>query len=173
LDQQFGQLIEAAVDVADDVERTVVLLAIVPERLALDLRHLVDQPLASARLRVEAQAMHVPESLAIQVSQRSAHLNNLVANDVAAKIPVGAAFIAFVADAIGHIQHNRHGQHIMLPRQLHQRLARLRLHVRRVNHRKQPARQPLGGHVFQHVKRVPGRLLAVLVIADQPPAKVR
>ena len=36
--QQLDQLVVAAVDVADDVERAVLVLAVVPERLALDRR---------------------------------------------------------------------------------------------------------------------------------------
>ena len=35
--QQLAKLVEAAVDVADDVERAVLVLAVVPQRLALDL----------------------------------------------------------------------------------------------------------------------------------------
>ena len=43
----------------------------------------------------------------------------------------------------GRFKHDGHGQAVILPRQLHQRLARLRLHVGRVDHGQLARGQPL------------------------------
>jgi hypothetical protein len=60
----------------------------------------------------------------------------------------------------------------MRPRQIHQRLPGLRLHIRRVDHGQPTSGQPLAGDVVQHVERVTGDRLVVLIPTHQAPAEI-
>ena len=76
------QLVAAAVDIADDVERAVLVSLVVPERHALDGRRL------DLLGRVEHE--DVPEALPLEPPQRPSELRLLVADDVRAEVPVGS-----------------------------------------------------------------------------------
>ena len=77
----------------------------------------------------------VPEALVLEAAQRAPHLLRLLAHDVRPELPVGAAGVALVADALGQREHDRDRQAVELARERHQRLARLGLHVGRVDDR--------------------------------------
>lgn len=81
--------------------------------------------------------------------------------------------VALVAEILRQFQHDRDRQHIVLASQRDQRLARLLLHIRRVDDRQLSGSEALGGNEVQDLKRVGARRLIVLVIRNQAAAKVR
>ncbi len=85
----------------------------------------------------------------------------------------GRVGVALATHALRHVEHDGHGKHVILAGQLHQRLARLRLHVGGVDHGEQPALQPLAGDDVQQLERGSGHRLIVFVVGDQPSAVVR
>ena len=151
-------------NVADDVERAVIILAIVPKSLPIDLS-LLD-------FAGVAEHIDIAKALALQPAQRSPQLTNVPANDMRSKIALRATDVSLLTNRFRKIQHDRRRQNVMLARQLGQRPARFLLHVRRVDDRKLCGRKPLGGDVFQNVERIIGRILRILVVAHQPAAKV-
>jgi hypothetical protein len=165
LGQQRDQLVVAAVDVAHDVERTVLVAAIGPGPLALDHRalDLVDR----------AQHGDPAEALAGQAPEAAVQLLALAPHDVVAEVAVGPPAVALEADRLGHVEHHRHGQHVVGPRHLDQRPASLALDVGGVDHREPAPLEPLAGDVVQHVERVAGGRLVVLVVGHERPAPVR
>src|SRR5262249_54155991 len=116
--QEIVQFVAAAVHVADDVERPVLALPVVPERLTLEdgRIHLV--------LRLEH--VNVPESLAPEPPQRAVQLALLIANDMRPEITVRPRTVAVVTHAFGQIEDDRDRQYVVLASQGHQRLSRLR-----------------------------------------------
>ena len=68
-----------------------------------------------------------------EAAQRAAQLAALVADDVRAEVAVRPRAVALLADALGQVEHDRDRQHVVLARQRDERLARLGLHVRRVD----------------------------------------
>ena len=78
--QQLFELVAAAVNVADDVERPGLALAVVPERLPLDDGRI------DFFLRLEH--VDVPEAFASEAAQRAMQLAPLVANDVRTEVAV-------------------------------------------------------------------------------------
>src|SRR6185503_14725805 len=82
LPQQLLELVAAAMNVADDVERPRFAFAVVPERLPLDD--------GSIDLLLGLEDVDVPEALAAEASQRPTQLALLIADDVRTKIPVGS-----------------------------------------------------------------------------------
>ena len=84
----------------------------------------------------------------------------------------GAAALRSWQTALGQVEHDRDRQHVVLAGQRDQRLAGLGLHVGGVDDGQPPARQPLAGDEVQHLERVVGRGLVVLVVGDQAAAEV-
>ena len=164
LEQTF-ELVAAAVDVADDVERPAVLFPVVPERLPLDD--------GGIDLLLRLEDVDVPEAFASEAPQRAMQLAPLVADDVRTEVAVGSRSIAVVAHALGQIENDGDGQHVVLAGERHQRLARLRLDVRGIDHRQLGAGEPPRGHEMQRRKRVVGRRLVVLVVRDERAEGVR
>ena len=99
LAQQRDELREAAVDVADDVERAMLGSAVRPGRLPLDHR----------RFDLLRRAEHgdVPEALLAQVLERAAELLALAADHVRAEVPVGPLPVAILAEPLGQVEHDR------------------------------------------------------------------
>ena len=83
------------------------------------------------------------------------------AHDVRAEVAVGTRPVALLADRLGHVEHDRDREQVVLLGQLDQRPARLALHVGRVDHREPRLSQPRAGDELQHRERVrrsrPGR----------------
>ena len=159
---QFGP---AAVHVADDVERPGPVGVVGQQPVPHDAgrRHLV-RP---------AQHVHHAEPFPAERPQRPAQLVMLPVNDLAAERPVGPARrCAEGTHFFRHVQHDGDRQHVVRAGQFDEWFARLGLHVGRVDHG-QPARgQPLARDVAEHVERVPGGGLVVLVVGHQAAAEV-
>ena len=151
-------------DVADDIERTAVVLPVVPERLPLDGRSL-------DRLeRVENE--DVTKSFAFELAHRRAELLHLLADDVRAERAVCANLVSLAADLLIDVEHDRDGQRVELARERNERLARFDLHVGRIDHREQATRETLLRNEVENVEGVVRRRLVVLVVGDEAAARV-
>ena len=165
LAQQCDEFREAAVDVADDVERAVLASTVRPSRLPLDNR----------RFDIVRRAEHgdVPEPLFAQVFERAAELFALAADYMRSEGPVGPVAVAVLAEPLRQIEDDRRCQHVVLACQRDQRLPGLRLHVRRIDHGQPSRRQSLRSDELQHLERVLGSRLIVLVVGDKTAEEIR
>nr|BFE54005.1 hypothetical protein GCM10017745_74320 [Saccharothrix mutabilis subsp. capreolus] len=159
LAQQVLQLLAAAVHVADHVERPGLVAQVVEQPLGDD-RRLVHFGLA-------AQHVDLLEALLAEELQRLAQRGPVPAHDVRAEVAVRPGRVARQAHLFGQVEHDRHRQHVVLARDLHQLRAVGPLHVGRVHHGGPPGGEPLARHVVQHVERVAGGRLVVLVVGHQ------
>ena len=157
--QQRPQLAVAAVHVPDQVERPRLVAAIVPRALSFDRHH----------LELLRRADHVDEAepLLAQPLDRALELMVLSPDRRRRRGPVRASLVTGERLGEREIEDDRHGEHVVRPGKLDQRLPRLRLHVCRVDHRQQAAGQPLGGHVTQRVERVRRGRLVLAVVGHQ------
>ena len=113
------------------------------------------------------------EALALEPAQRAAELRGLVADDVRAEVAVGPlARCARGRRRSGRSSTIATGSTWCSPASVDERLARLGLHVGRVDDGEPAAREPLAGDVVQHLEGVVGRGLVVLVVGDQAAAEV-
>jgi hypothetical protein len=67
---------------------------------------------------------------------------------------IGSGPIPVVADALGQIQDDRDGEHVVLPRECHERLARLGQDVRRIDDSQLGAGQTSPGDEVQRRESV-------------------
>lgn len=162
--QQLRQLVQAAMHVADDVERPGLAPAVGEQRLA-------DQIGLRNRFR-RGQGMDDAEALPRQAAQRATQQLDMAAHHMGAEGPVRMRPVALLAYRLWNIQHDRHRQRVEAPRQLHCLLAVLRAQVGRVDHGQPPGREALGGDVVEHVERVGGGRLVGLVVGHQAAAAV-
>jgi hypothetical protein len=165
LGEQLLELGQAAVHVADDVERA----AFVPQ--------VAVQPGAGDRDRVDlvlaAQHVHGAEPLAAQPVQAAAQLAALAADHVRAEVAVLALCVPVRAEFLRQVQDDRHRQHVVLAGHRDQLAAGFWLHVGRVHHGEPAACQALAHDIPQQVERGRRGGLVVLVVGDQAPAEVR
>ena len=85
----------------------------------------------------------------------------------------GRVAVALLADRLGQVEHDRDRQARDTPRELDERLARLALHVGRVDDGEPAARQPLGGDEVQRPRTRPSvARLVVLVVGHEAAAEV-
>jgi hypothetical protein len=126
--QKLDQLVAATMNVADDVEWSVVCLPVVPEWLARD-RYGID-------LLGRSKHVQLPKALTLQIAQRAMQLASLLSNHMRAEHTIGARAIPLATDVLRKIEHDRNGQHMIAPGKLDKRLSGLSLYVRRVNHGK-------------------------------------
>ena len=116
LPEQRHELVEAAVHVADDVERSVLVLQVVPERLALDADGI--------HLLGGGEHEDVAEALALEATERPAELLSLLTNDVGPEVPVLATAVPLQTEALGKVEHDRDRQAVVASRERDERLAR-------------------------------------------------
>ena len=116
--------------------------------------------------------MHRAEALALQVPHGLAQRRVLPPDHVRAEVPVGPRGVARLAHRRGQVEDDRDRQHVVLAGERDQRRPGLRLHARRVDDGQPPGREPLARDVVQHVERVHGGRLVVLVVGDQAAAEV-
>src|SRR5262249_26527152 len=94
--EQRVELLEAAVHVADHVERPVVVAAVVPEPLALDRRAL--------DLLDRREHDHVPEALPLETAQRATEVARLAPYDVRTEVASRPVAVALVAHLLWHVE---------------------------------------------------------------------
>ena len=148
--EQLLKLVAAAVDVADDVERAGLILAVGPQRRALDANGV-------NRLR-RAQDRHLAEALALQPAQTLAQASRTwLRTTCGAKLAVGARGVALQAGLLVHIEHDGDGEDVMLAGDAHERRAVLRLDAGGVNHGQPPKPETQPGDMMQPRRRPPPR----------------
>jgi hypothetical protein len=163
--QQLDQLVGAAVDVADDVERSGLSPAVGPQRPPREDRRL--------HLLGRGEDGDVPEALPLQASERPVEAADLVSDDVRAEVPVGAGTVALPAHGFGQVEDYGDGQDVVLAGEGDERFSRLLLHVRRVHDHEPAGGQALGGYKVQDLEGIFCCGLVVLVVGNQAAAEVR
>src|SRR5207247_3672201 len=78
--EQGFELSTTAMDVTDDVERSMLRPPIVPERLAIDAR--------AGDIFVRAKDEDVPESFSVQIANRAPKLARLLTDDMRTEVPI-------------------------------------------------------------------------------------
>jgi hypothetical protein len=164
LAEQGLQLRPAAVDVADDVERTGDVAVVVEQALAHDLR--------LGDVLLGAQDVHLAEPLLAEVPEPAAQLVALAADHLRPEVAVRADGVALDAEALGHVEDDRDRQDVVRAGQGDEVAARLGLHVRGVDDREAAGVQALAGDVVQDVEGGRRGGLVVLVVGDEPAAEV-
>ena len=159
------QLVVATVQVANDVERPVVIPFVVPERSSLDDRRL------DFLGRIEDE--DVRESFPLQSTNRPTQLRLLLPNDVSPEAAIFPPTIPFLANLLRQIEDDGHGEAVILPAKLNERFAGFWLNVRGVHHGQMSQGQPLSGDEVQQLKCFVRYGLVVFVIGDHPPASIR
>ena len=163
--EQLHEFVVAAVNVSDDVERSALGAPVGPEALARD-RGRVD--LFDGRKRPD-----IAQSLSLQTAHRPTQLLGLLAHDVGTEVAVRSGTVALLRYALRQVEDDRHRQHVVRAGELDQRLARLGLHVRGVDHRELHRRQALGSDEVQQLERVLRGGLVVRVIGHGRTTPVR
>ncbi len=138
---------------------------VVPQRLPLD--H------GGVDLGLAVQHVDPVESLPAQAAQATAQLGLLLTQDMTSERTVRAGRVTRDAGRLGNIEDDRHGEHVMPPGQLDERLARARLDIGGIGDREPAGGQPLARDEMQHLEGVAGGRLVILVVADQPAAEIR
>jgi hypothetical protein len=163
--EESDEFIVAAVDIADDVERSVVVAPVVPEWLAFD-----DSGFDFFR---RLEDMDGAEALALEPAERTFELLRLLADDVRAEVAVGPSLVAVLGDALGEIEDDGDGKTVKLAGELHERLAGVRLDIGGIDDDEPACGEPLPRDEVEHVEGVAGGGLRVFVIGDEPAAVIR
>ena len=141
LRHELDKLIEAAMNVSDDVEWAVLGLLVIPKRVTFD-------GYGIHFLRA-GELEDVADAFALQSTQGTAELLRLVANDVRAELPVRTKRVAVLADALREIEDNGLCEEMKLLRQRDQRLSCLWLHIGRIDYGQAAASEPLANDLMQ------------------------
>ena len=163
-EEQFGQLVVTAVDVADDVEGAALAAPVRPQRLALD----------EGGIRFFRAAEHGDgvEALPPEAAQGAAQGAALPAHHVGVDVAVGALLVAPLAELRRQVEDDGRGEEVELAGQGDQPGAVLRLHARRVDHGEPAAGEPFAGDVVKEIEGVAGGGQVVLVVGDEAAAVV-
>ena len=151
-------------DVADDVERALLVPQVVVELRAGDR--------GGRYLGGAAKRVNGAKALALQAFEPSPQLVALTADDLRPEVAVYAIGVAGDAHAVGHVEHDGHRQHVVLAGQGHELLAGLGLDVRGVDDGQSTGLQPKADDVAQQLERRRGRRLVVLVVGHETAAEV-
>ena len=163
--KQFGQLIEAAVDVADDVERTV-------EVAAVDLeRNTFNGDLFNFRRGIQDE--NVVNLLAPQVLESSAQVTVLALQHLYSEIAVSALPVPLLHLSQRKIQNDGSTQRMVAARQLHEPGTILRLHIRRIDHSEQASFQTLADDRLQQLKSRRRRRLVIRIVGNNAATGIR
>ena len=163
--QQCRELVEAPVDVTDDVERPLLGAAVGPHRRADDLD--------ACELLLRAQDGHAPEAVPLQMTEGTLEQPVLAADDVGTEGAIRSRRVALDAQRLGDVEHDRHREQVVRAGERQQRRPRLALHVGGVDDGQPAAAQPAARDLVQHRERVLGRALVVRVVGHEPAAEVR
>ncbi len=162
--QQFRQLIETTVDVADDIERSVVRTPVGPKRLPADL-----EPVDLLR---GFHHLNLPEAFLLQPAQTFPQSPRMVAGNMFAESPVWPVFIAGEADFRVYIQDQGDRQGMVFPCQRHQTGPVFPLDRRCIDDSQQAPFEPQPGGVGQKVEGIGRCRLIRFVIRNQRAAVV-
>jgi hypothetical protein len=135
LRHELDKLIEASMNVPDDVERAMLGLLVIPKRMTLN-RH-------GIHFFRAGEFEDMADAFALQSAQGAPELLRLIANDVRPKLPVGTMYVAVLAYALGEVEDNRLCKEMKLLRQRDKRLPRLWLDISRVDDGQATTSEPL------------------------------
>src|SRR5262249_42556982 len=124
--EQLLQLVEAAVHVADDVERANLAAPVGPDGYALDARGVDGGD--------RAEGVDVAEALALQPAEALAQVAQVRADHARADVAVGAGAVVRDAGGLTQVEDDRHRQYVVLAGDADQMRAVLRLDVGRIHH---------------------------------------
>src|SRR5207249_5412974 len=99
--KKLNQFVVAAVNLADDVERTLLVFLVGPETLPRD------RPRVNLLNALEGP--DVTKSFALEPAQRAPKLLGLLPDDVGTEVAVGSRAVALLRDPLRYVEHNRHG----------------------------------------------------------------
>ena len=163
--KQIGEFVVAAMDISNDVEGAVLVLQVIPQRLPHNFRGI--------HFFGRLQDVDSPKAFTFELSKRIPQLPALLAHNMRTEIPFRAVSISLLAQFFREVKNDGDRNTVILARKRDDRLAGLRLHVRRINHHQPARRQPLGRDEMEHFKRVFCRRLAIFVIRHKAAAEVR
>src|SRR6185436_118305 len=108
------ELVETTVHVADDVEWSMLVFAIVPEWLAFD-HDCVD-------VFRRGQFVNVAKAFALQVANRAPQLLLLLSNDVRTEVAIRPLTVSIFTEPDREVQNNRNWKHVILACERNERL---------------------------------------------------
>src|ERR1700719_3225195 len=117
--------------------------------------------------------MHSAESFSLKISQRTMQLLRLLANNMRPKISIGSAAIALLTKLFRQIEDDCYRDTVVLPGEFHNRLTRLGLDIRRIDHDEFSRCQTLPGNEVQNLEGILRRRLVILIIRNQPTTEIR
>jgi len=159
--QQRTQLFGAAVNIANDVERPILLLLVVPERYP-----------SHFNIISSLQNVNMAESLPFKPPKAPLQFCNLPVHYMRSEGPLWPLLVPILADSFRRIDDQRDSEAVVFSRVFHQALTIFRAHVRRVNYRKLSARQTLLQKIVECIEGIWGRGLIIFVITDQTAEEV-
>src|SRR5882724_6477552 len=160
--EQHPQFIGTAMQVAEDIERTRLVLLVVPQRRALDLN-----------LLRSIEDVDVSKPLPFQSSETAFDIADLPPDHVRPEVAVRAAAVAFLAHPLWRIHHDGDRKAVVLASMFDQALSIFRTNIGRIDNGQPSAREPLLDHVVQRVECIVRARLIVLIVTDQPAEEVR
>ena len=164
LGEESDEFVVAAVNVANDIERTGVKFFVVVKRNALKgdgigfFRGRKDEDMAKA--------------FALEAAEATAKIGELAMRDVIGELAVGANAIAVVADAFGHVENDGDRKAVVLPGQFDEGLAVFGLDVGSVGDGEAPGSETLGGYEMEDFESGVGGGEVVFIVGDKSTAIV-
>src|SRR5256886_14968364 len=162
--EQATKFVQASMDIADDVERSMLIASVYPERLTLHDGRI------DGVFRLQGE--NVSEAFALQEPLRSTRLVALPMDDILPDGAVGSLLVPIDHDSLRHVEDDANDEAVVPLGEFDQRLARLRLHIRRIDDGKAAALQPLRGDQMQHLGGRSRRILRILIIRHQRATEV-
>jgi hypothetical protein len=165
LGEQGDELVGAAVDVADEVEGSVLVATVGPPSFTFD-RGGVD-------LLGTLEDEHSAKALALEPLDRLAELLVLAAQRVRREVAVGAVGVACGADLLGDVEHDGHGQYVVRAGESDQRRSGIALDAGCVDDGESTGFESLAGDVAHNVEGGRRGGLVVFVVSDEKATEVR
>ena len=162
--QKLKQFIVTAVDVADNVERSFLVLAIVPEGST-------HHGSGSSFLRA-IQHIDITKTFLFQKAQRLLQKCPVATHHMGAEVSVWTRSISLMADVLGHVENNRRSQTVIFFCQAQQSLSVVRLHIGGIHHSQAPRRQAFINDIVQKSKGLRRTTLVIFIIRNDAPTKI-
>jgi hypothetical protein len=162
--KQCLELVETSMYVTDNIEWSMLLLAVVPERLPFDSD--------CCNLFRCREFVDVTKAFAFEIAQRASQLLTLLPDYVWSKTTIGSLAISILAKAVGQVEHDSYWNNVILACQCDQWFPRLGLHIGSIHYSQLAGCETLGGNEMQYFKSVFGCCLIVFVVRHEGTAKV-
>ncbi len=163
--EEFDKFVVTAMHIADDIERPMFMLEVIPEPLSYQRR-------VGTFLRC-SQGEDMSKPFAEQSSKFSLHGSALIANHMRTKIAIGSRGVSIVTDFLGGIDDDCNGQTVKFASELYQGLTVLGPDVGRIDDGQQSACEAFAGQIVKDFKCVARRFLIILIVRDPTSERVR